>query len=86
MHAANILSLGIFLPSSSYGKALLPGEGAAMAAYVEEGKRIPRRGEIGLKPEEIQVRWWLFVSTTLFSACFAHSFHVFSCHLAPTGV
>ncbi|VDK87590.1 unnamed protein product [Dibothriocephalus latus] len=37
-----------------YGKALLPGEGAAMAAYIAEGKRIPRRGEIGLTPEEIE--------------------------------
>ena len=36
-----------------FGKALLPGEGAAMAKYVEEGKRIPRRGEIGLTSEEI---------------------------------
>ena len=36
-----------------YGKALLPGEGAAMAAYVAEGRRIPRRGEIGLTSEEI---------------------------------
>ncbi|XP_070538554.1 NF-kappa-B-activating protein-like [Ptychodera flava] len=36
-----------------FGRALLPGEGAAMAAYVAEGKRIPRRGEIGLTSEEI---------------------------------
>jgi hypothetical protein len=36
-----------------FGKALLPGEGAAMARFVEEGKRIPRRGEIGLTSEEI---------------------------------
>ncbi|XP_067948802.1 NKAP family protein CG6066-like [Watersipora subatra] len=36
-----------------FGKALLPGEGAAMAAYIADGKRIPRRGEIGLLPEEI---------------------------------
>ncbi|XP_061178445.1 NF-kappa-B-activating protein-like [Saccostrea echinata] len=36
-----------------YGKALLPGEGAAMAAYIAEGKRIPRRGEIGLTSDEI---------------------------------
>lgn len=36
-----------------YGKALLPGEGAAMAAYIAEGKRIPRRGEIGLTSGEI---------------------------------
>ena len=35
------------------GTALLPGEGSAMAAYVAEGKRIPRRGEIGLTSEEI---------------------------------
>lgn len=41
------------LTEREYGKALLPGEGAAMAAYVAEGKRIPRRGEIGLTPEEI---------------------------------
>lgn len=37
-----------------YGKALLPGEGAAMAAYIAEGKRIPRRGEIGLTSDEIK--------------------------------
>ncbi|KFD57247.1 hypothetical protein M513_01758 [Trichuris suis] len=38
----------------SYGRNLLPGEGAAMAAYIAEGKRIPRRGEIGLTSEEIE--------------------------------
>lgn len=37
-----------------YGKALLPGEGEAMAKFVQEGKRIPRRGEIGLTSEEIK--------------------------------
>ncbi|XP_073455442.1 NF-kappa-B-activating protein [Aquarana catesbeiana] len=36
-----------------YGHALLPGEGAAMAEYVKAGKRIPRRGEIGLTSDEI---------------------------------
>jgi hypothetical protein len=36
-----------------YGTALLPGEGEAMAAFVQEGKRIPRRGEIGLESEQI---------------------------------
>jgi len=30
----------------SYGGALRPGEGEAMAAYVQSGKRIPRRGEV----------------------------------------
>ena len=33
---------------------MLPGEGAAMAAYIAEGKRIPRRGEIGLTSDEIK--------------------------------
>lgn len=42
------------LTHKEMGKALLPGEGAAMAAYVAEGKRIPRRGEIGLTSEEIE--------------------------------
>ncbi|XP_043561014.1 NF-kappa-B-activating protein isoform X2 [Chiloscyllium plagiosum] len=37
----------------NYGHALLPGEGAAMAEYVKAGKRIPRRGEIGLTSEQI---------------------------------
>ena len=41
------------LSAKDFGKALLPGEGAAMAAYVAEGKRIPRRGEIRLTSEEI---------------------------------
>ncbi|XP_033230874.1 NKAP family protein CG6066-like [Belonocnema kinseyi] len=43
----------ITLSAKEFGKALLPGEGAAMAAYVAEGKRIPRRGEIGLTSDEI---------------------------------
>ncbi|XP_065832653.1 NKAP-like protein [Oscarella lobularis] len=37
-----------------FGQALLPGEGEAMAKYVAEGKRIPRRGEIGLTSNEIK--------------------------------
>ncbi|RWS25366.1 UPF0396 protein-like protein [Leptotrombidium deliense] len=45
---------GIELDAKEFGKALLPGEGAAMAAYVAEGKRIPRRGEIGLTSDEIE--------------------------------
>lgn len=31
----------------------MPGEGEAMAEYVKMGKRIPRRGEIGLTCDEI---------------------------------
>lgn len=36
-----------------FGGQLLPGEGAAMAEFVKAGKRIPRRGEIGLTSGEI---------------------------------
>ncbi|KAJ3331021.1 hypothetical protein HDU76_004286 [Blyttiomyces sp. JEL0837] len=42
------------LGERAYGGALLAGEGSAMAAYLQSGKRIPRRGEIGLKPDEIE--------------------------------
>lgn len=45
--------VGPALGHKDFGRALLPGEGAAMAAYVAEGKRIPRRGEIGLTSDEI---------------------------------
>lgn len=45
--------VGPTLGHKDFGRALLPGEGAAMAAYVAEGKRIPRRGEIGLTSDEI---------------------------------
>ena len=42
-------------PRADYhGKVLLPSEGNAMAAFVAEGKRIPRRGEIGLRSEQIE--------------------------------
>ncbi|XP_066399532.1 uncharacterized protein [Miscanthus floridulus] len=37
----------------SYGGALRPGEGDAIAQYIQQGKRIPRRGEVGLSAEEI---------------------------------
>jgi len=43
----------VTLTQKEMGMALLPGEGAAMAAYVAEGKRIPRRGEIGLTSDQI---------------------------------
>ncbi|EDV92781.1 NKAP family protein CG6066 [Drosophila grimshawi] len=47
------LRSGGSLNQKDFGRALLPGEGAAMAAYIAEGKRIPRRGEIGLTSDEI---------------------------------
>ncbi|KAL7561856.1 hypothetical protein ACA910_009691 [Epithemia clementina (nom. ined.)] len=37
-----------------YGKALLPGEGQAMATYVQQNLRVPRRGEIGYDADEIE--------------------------------
>lgn len=37
-----------------YGSALLPGEGDAIAQYVQQNMRIPRRGEIGWKGDEIE--------------------------------
>ncbi|KAH6574911.1 hypothetical protein BASA61_002582 [Batrachochytrium salamandrivorans] len=41
------------LTEQDYGGALLAGEGSAMAAFLQSGKRIPRRGEIGLTSDEI---------------------------------
>lgn len=45
---------GKAVDARAYGRALLPGEGSAMAAFVQEGQRIPRRGEIGLSAEQIE--------------------------------
>jgi hypothetical protein len=39
--------------SQKYGGALLPGEGAAIAQFVQQNLRIPRRGEIGYSADEI---------------------------------
>lgn len=38
---------------ANYGKALLPGEGSAMAQFVQNNMRVPRRGEIGYGADEI---------------------------------
>merc|ERR1712232_453884 len=38
----------------SYGGALLPGEGDAMAEYVKSGLRIPRRGEVSISADQIE--------------------------------
>ncbi|BAM39950.1 predicted protein [Theileria orientalis strain Shintoku] len=38
----------------NYGNELLPGEGDAIAQFVQQGKRIPRRGEVGLTSDEIE--------------------------------
>jgi len=39
---------------SSYGNALLQGEGEAMAHFVKTGERIPRRGEVDITAEKIE--------------------------------
>lgn len=41
------------LKQSAYGGAMLPGEGAAIAQYVQKNIRIPRRGEIGWSGKDI---------------------------------
>ncbi len=40
--------------SLDYGGALRPGEGAAIAQYVQKNMRIPRRGEVGWCGDEIE--------------------------------
>lgn len=40
--------------NSAYGGALLPGEGQAIAAFVQQNLRIPRRGEIGYSGNDIE--------------------------------
>jgi predicted RNA-binding protein with RPS1 domain len=40
--------------SKAYGKALLPGEGQAIASYVQQNLRVPRRGEIGYNQTDIE--------------------------------
>lgn len=39
--------------TANYGKSLLPGEGQAIAQYVQQNLRIPRRGEIGVSGDQI---------------------------------
>ena len=39
--------------AKGYGSSLLPGEGSAIAQFVQQNLRIPRRGEIGYSGDEI---------------------------------
>lgn len=65
------LTIGPALPQKvrltykEMGENLLPGEGSAMAAYVAEGKRIPRRGEIGLTSEEVPLFYFRHLERTI---------------------
>lgn len=38
---------------TKYGGDLMPGEGTAMAGFIAQGQRIPRRGEIGMDSDQI---------------------------------
>lgn len=49
----HILTYYLLRQQGDYGKALLAGEGAAIAQYVQQNLRIPRRGEIGWTGGEI---------------------------------
>merc|ERR1712070_197948 len=40
--------------NNKYGGALMPGEGEAIAQFVQQNMRIPRRGEIGWDGKEIE--------------------------------
>ena len=42
-----------YLYNNSYGGALMPGEGDAIAQFVQNNMRIPRRGEVGWTGDEI---------------------------------
>ncbi|PIA13428.1 DUF926-domain-containing protein [Coemansia reversa NRRL 1564] len=42
------------LTEGDFGKALLPGEGSAMVAYLQADQRIPRRGEVGMDQNMIE--------------------------------
>lgn len=50
-----IVPEGVVGFEADYGTHLRPGEGSAMAAYVQQGARIPRRGEVGLDASQIEM-------------------------------
>lgn len=60
VHSSRVLLISSYTHNNSlfiqmsYGGALLPGEGAAIAQYVQQNMRIPRRGEIGWSGKEIE--------------------------------
>ena len=55
----NNLDIAAGIRKPGYGGQLLPGEGSAMAQFVQSGERIPRRGEVGYSSEQIEnfERW-----------------------------
>jgi hypothetical protein len=51
---SNAASGGGIQDTAAYGSALLAGEGQAIAQYVQQNLRIPRRGEIGYSGDDIE--------------------------------
>jgi predicted RNA-binding protein with RPS1 domain len=51
---SNAASGGGAQDTAAYGSALLAGEGQAIAQYVQQNLRIPRRGEIGYSGDDIE--------------------------------
>jgi hypothetical protein len=47
------MKANVFSSRQNYGSDMMPGEGTAMAGFVSQGQRIPRRGEIGLDSDQI---------------------------------
>ena len=52
--SANMAEIASGGGHSNYGGNLLPGEGAALAEFVKQNVRIPRRGEIGFDEKDIE--------------------------------
>lgn len=50
----SLVGVGKDWQNVNYGAALLPGEGAAIAQFVQQNLRIPRRGEIGWQADDIE--------------------------------
>lgn len=67
----------------NYGKALLPGEGSAIAAFVQQNMRIPRRGEIGWDGDDIEKLETSGYVMSKMAQCFIYL--VLSNMLAPLG-
>jgi hypothetical protein len=62
----------------SYGGALMPGEGAAIAMYVQQNMRIPRRGEIGWSGEVKRSIVYQYMCLSICIQLYAYSYiHVF---------
>merc|ERR1711937_1035253 len=53
LNAEGVLGGMMSQRKGSYGGNLMPGEGDAIAAYVQSGERIPRRGEVGMTSDQI---------------------------------